>query len=351
MSIDLTVDRQRLTNSLLTLLKIDSPTGRTDQAIDHVQGMLSDLGIETNKTRKGGLLASLEGEGDGPSRALTAHVDTLGAMVKEIKANGRLRMTRLGGLQWPSVEGEACRLYTAEGATLTGSILIDTASAHVYGSEAGERERNDEHMELRLDEVTTSEDETRALGVQVGDFVAVDPKPAASPSGFVRSRFLDDKAGVASLLAAIEAVQANGLTLSGPTYLHISNYEEAGHGAAADLPADLDELVAVDMAAVGDGQESDEHHVTICRKDSGGPYHAGLTAQLRRLAEANEIPYRVDIYPYYRSDGSAHWFAGGSAKVALLGPGVDASHHYERTHLDAMVATTQLLVAYLCHPS
>jgi putative aminopeptidase FrvX len=351
MPLHLTIDPHRLTDRLLALLKIDSPTGRTDQAIDSVQRILAGIGIDASRTRKGGLLASLQGEQAGPTRALTAHVDTLGAMVKEIKPNGRLRMSRLGGLQWPSVDGEACRLYTADGATLTGSILIDTASAHVHGQEALERSRDDKHMELRLDERTTSADDTRSLGVQVGDFVAVDPKPVASSSGYIRSRFLDDKAGVACLLAAIEAIDANGLALPGPTYLHISNYEEVGHGAAADLPADLDELVAVDMAAVGDGQESDEHHVTICRKDSGGPYHAGLTDQLRRLAETNQIPYRVDIYPYYRSDGSAHWFAGGSARVALLGPGVDASHHYERTHIDALMATTQLLVAYLCHPS
>jgi putative aminopeptidase FrvX len=180
----------------------------------------------------------------------------------------------------------------------------------------------------------------------VGDFVAFDPRVEVR-KGFVRSRFLDDKAGVACILAAVKALHSAGLQPRQTTYLHFSNYEEVGHGAAAGIPSTVAELVAVDMAAVGDGQTSDEFHTTICVKDSAGPYHHGLSTQLRKLAEENGIPHKVDIYPYYGSDGEAFWRAGGDVAVALIGPGVDASHNYERTHLESLVATAYWLVAYL----
>jgi putative aminopeptidase FrvX len=346
----ISIDREQLAERLLELLRIDSPTGMTDDAVDHLQRVLSEIGVESARTNKGGLLGQLPGDPSGPPRAVTAHVDTLGAMVKTVKPNGRLRMTRLGGLVWPGVEGESCRVYTVDGRILQGSVLIDVASSHVHGKETIEQARDDDHMEVRLDEPTTSVDETLALGVRAGDFVAIDPKPVLAPNGYVRSRFLDDKAGVTALITAVDTMLRDGIPFTAPTRIHISNYEEVGHGAA-DLDGDLAELLAVDMAAVGEGQRSDEHHVTICAKDSGGPYHAGLTRRLRQLAAVNDIPHRVDIYPYYRSDGSAHWYGGGGARVALIGPGVDASHHYERTHLDALVATCQLLVAYLSEPS
>jgi putative aminopeptidase FrvX len=189
-------------------------------------------------------------------------------------------------------------------------------------------------------------EDTRALGIQVGDFVAFDPRVEIT-NGFVRSRHLDDKACVACILAAVKALQDAGLRPIQTTLLHFSNYEEVGHGAAAGFPDDLAELVTVDMAAVGEGQASDEFHSTLCVKDSGGPYHYGLNQRLRQLAEDNRIPYKVDIYPYYGSDGEAYWRAGGDVAVALIGPGVDASHNYERTHLEALVATTQWILAYL----
>ncbi len=225
--------------------------------------------------------------------------------------------------------------------------MLAKASGHVYGKAVAETQRSAEEMEVRLDERTSSADETRALGIEVGDFVAFDPRVEVSESGFIRSRHLDDKACIASMLAAVKAMQETGEKPTQRTTLHISNYEEVGHGAATGFPPDLAELVAVDMAAVGDGQTSDEFHVTICAKDSGGPYHHTLTSRLRQLAQADNIPNKVDIYPYYGSDGEAFWRAGGDVQVALIGPGVDASHNYERTHMDALVATTQLVMAYL----
>lgn len=336
-----------LTEDLIELLNIPSPTGYCGEAISWTGKQLIDLGLQPKETAKGGLLIPLGGEESGPKRALTAHVDTLGAMVKEILPNGRLRLRAIGGLIWNSLETAGCTVFCQDGQRLRGSLMIDRASAHVHGKEAGQRERKAEHMELRLDERTQSAEDTVELGVSVGDYVAFDPKAEVSESGFIRSRFLDDKAGVVCLLAAVKALRASGDSPVGPTWIHISNYEEVGHGAAADLPEDLAELVAVDMAAVGEGQTSTEFETTICLMDSGGPYHYGLSRHLRRLAEAENIPHQVDMYPSYRSDGSAHWFAGGGAQVALMGPGIDASHNYERTHQDSLAATTRLILAYL----
>ncbi len=201
-------------------------------------------------------------------------------------------------------------------------------------------------MEVRLDYQTTSIEETGKAGIRVGDFIAFDPR-IKSNQGFIRSRHLDDKASVACLLAAINALDAAGLKPTQKTIFHFSNYEEVGHGAASGFPEGLKELLTVDMAAVGEGQTSDEFHATLCVKDSGGPYHHGLSQRLRTLADEYKIPYKVDIYPYYGSDGEAYWRAGGDVAVALIGPGVDASHNYERTHTDALIATTRWILAYL----
>jgi putative aminopeptidase FrvX len=203
-------------------------------------------------------------------------------------------------------------------------------------------------MEVRLDARTTSADETRSLGIEVGDFVAFDPRVEVT-NGFVRSRYLDDKACVACLAPAVQAMHHAGLQPAQSTTLHISNYEEVGHGAASGFPEDLAELLVVDMAAVGEGQTSDEFHATLCVKDSGGPYHHDMNERLRQLADIYEIAHQIDIYPYYGSDGEAYWRAGGDVAVALIGPGVDASHNYERTHVDALLATTQWVLAYLLH--
>jgi putative aminopeptidase FrvX len=329
------------------LLKTPSPTGYTSKAIDVVdQAMQEFTFLSSQRTRKGALVTTWEGAGNDAPRGLTAHADTLGAMVKEIKSNGRLKLTRIGGFVWNTVEGEGCTVFTAQGKEIRGSILLEKASGHVHGSKVNELKRNDDNMEIRLDALTTDADQTRQLGIQVGDFVAFDPRVEIT-NGFIRSRHLDDKACVACVCAAIKGIHNAGMAPVQRTTFHISNYEEVGHGAASGFPDDLAELVTVDMAAVGEGQASDEFHATLCVKDSGGPYHHGLNQRLRQLADHYEIPYKVDIYPYYGSDGEAFWRAGGDVSVALIGPGVDASHNYERTHIDALVATTQWIMAYL----
>ena len=342
-----TVDDAYLQDILLDLLNIPSPTGFTERVITQIeQLMMAFPFLKLSRTRKGALVAEWPGRSEAAPRALTAHADTLGAMVKEIKSNGRLKLTKIGGYAWNTVEGEGCTIFTRNGEEIRGSLLLAKASSHVHGAKVNDLKREDDNMEVRLDARTETEDETRALGIEVGDFVAFDPRVEVN-NGFIRSRHLDDKACVANLLSAVKTLNDAGLKPAQKTYLYISNYEEVGHGAAVGIPANVTELVTVDMAAIGEGQTSDEFHATLCVKDSGGPYHHGLSQRLRDLADENNISHKIDIYPYYGSDGEAYWRAGGDVAVALIGPGVDASHNYERTHINALVATTQWVVAYL----
>ena len=341
------INTTEMLDFLSRLLNTHSPTGFTEKAIALCEETLSELpGVKLHRTNKGALVAVVEGETDGPWRALTAHVDTLGAMVKQVKSNGRLKVTKLGGYAMNAVEGEGVWVYPRKGDPIRGSLLLNKASSHVHGGEVNKTERNEDTMEVRLDARTTSAAETEALGISVGDFVAFDPRVEIT-NGFVRSRHLDDKACVANMIYALKALLDAGLKPKVTTVLLVSNYEEVGHGAAAGIPVEVAELISVDMAAVGDGQESDEFHATLCVKDSGGPYHYGLSQRMRELAEQFEIPYKVDIYPYYGSDGEAFWRAGGNVAVALIGPGVDASHNYERTHTEALDATTRWCLAYM----
>jgi putative aminopeptidase FrvX len=341
------IDKIFLQQFLMGLLNTPSPTGHAEEGIDFVEkAVVGFSGLVLSHDNKGGLLVAVPGLEGGAGRALTAHVDTLGAMVREVKASGRLRLTALGGLVWNSVEGEGCTVFTGEKHKIRGSLMMVKSSSHVFGAEVIEAKRDDNTMEVRLDEHTHSAAETRALGIEVGDFVAFDCR-VETHNGFIRSRHLDDKACVACLVAALKALDDTALKPKQKTWFYFSNYEEVGHGGAGSIPADAGELLVVDMAAVGEGQNSDEFHATLCVKDSSGPYHNGLSQRLRRMAEEYKIAFKMDTYPYYASDGSAHWRAGGSAAVALIGPGVDGSHNYERTHLDALLATTHWVLAYL----
>jgi putative aminopeptidase FrvX len=336
-----------LLDFLTKLLNTASPTGNSEAAIAFTEETLKATpALKLARTRKGALTATWRGELDEGPRAVTAHVDTLGGMVKEVKSNGRLKLSKIGGFAWNTIEGEGCNVITRSGRQVRGSILLTKASSHVFGGEVGEMKRSEDTLEVRLDARTMSAKETLDLGIGVGDFVAFDPRVEVN-AGFVRSRHLDDKACVASLVAAVKALSDAGRKPARTTTLFISSYEEVGHGAAAGIPGDVEELLVVDMAAVGEGQNSDEFHASLCVKDSGGPYHHDMSNRLRALAEKNEIPYKVDIYPHYGSDGEAWWRAGADAAVALIGPGVDASHNYERTHTEALVATAKWVMAYL----
>ncbi len=336
-----------LLDFLVRLLNTASPTGLAEPAVALIEKELSAYpALQMSRTRKGALVVRWQGRKDDAPRALTAHADTLGAMVKEIKSNGRLRLTKIGGFAWNTIEGEGCWVFSSDGRKVRGSLLLDKASSHVHGGQVNETKREDSNMEVRLDAQTSSPAETKELGIQVGDFVAFDPRVELT-EGFVRSRHLDDKACVAAIVAAIKTMSEAGQTPSQTVYVLISNYEEVGHGASAGIPPEVCELVAVDMAAVGEGQASDELHATICLKDSYGPYHHGLSSRLREIAGENGIDCRTDIYPHYGSDGGAFWRAGGDVALALIGPGVDASHNYERTHTNALIDTTKWVMAYL----
>jgi aminopeptidase len=336
---------------LTDLLNIPSPTGDTDQAIQWIEGKFSAAFAQQlltlKRTPKGVLVAHWPGKKKDAPRGLTAHVDTLGAMVRQIKRNGRLQMTQLGGWSWTSVEGEGVTIFASNGQTYRGTILPTHASIHAHTAKERNTLRDDTNMEVRIDAHTESKKETAALGIRVGDIIAFDPRVETSDNGFIRSRHLDDKASIACMFGAMMALAEAGLEPMQDSYFHISNYEEVGHGAATGFPKNLTDLISIDMAVVAPQQTSNEYSVTICAKDSAGPYHMQLRRELETLAQANNLRYATDIYPYYGSDGESYWRAGGDVRVGLVGPGVDASHHYERTHRDALDNTAKLLVAYL----
>jgi putative aminopeptidase FrvX len=347
------VDGDYMLAQTATLCRIPSPSGFTHAAIDYVAAELARIGVTVGRTVKGALVASLAGgDVDGEGRTLSAHVDTLGAMVKEIKDDGRLKLTMIGHYDWATIEGEYCTIHAAGGAhPLSGAVLTTKASAHVHGEQLTKLKRDERSIEVRVDEPIRSAKEARALGIEVGDFVSFDPRTVVTASGFIKSRHLDDKACVAILLGVAKALATAGAEPAAPSHLFISNFEEVGHGSSAGLPANTRELVAVDMAAVGTGQTSDEFATTVCVKDSSGPYDFELSRRLIGLARAHGIDCRVDVYPYYASDVSQALRAGWDVKGGLVGPGVDASHSYERLHRTALEATARLLLAYLLSPS
>jgi putative aminopeptidase FrvX len=332
---------------LEVLLKTPSPTGNTEKAIQFVENEFKSLGILTSRNKKGALIATIEGNNKNKEITLSGHVDTLGGMVKEIKGNGKLKITQLGGYVWNTIEGEHVEIETLEGNTYTGTIMTTKASSHVHGEETKTIERNMANMEIRIDEVVNNAEDVEKLGINVGDFVSFDPRTIFTKSGFIKSRHLDDKAGVVALLGIAKYLVDNNIKPEYTTNFFISNYEEVGHGAAASIPEKTFEFIAVDMAAPGEGQTSDEFSVTICAKDSSGPYDYELRKRLIDLAKENNLNYKIDIYPFYGSDGSAALRAGHDFKVGLIGPGVDASHSFERTHRDAIENTIKLGIAYL----
>lgn len=340
------ISTEYLKRVLIDLLNTPSPTGDTEYAISFVEGELLSMGVPTERTTKGALIAYLEGLRNDKPRALTAHVDTLGAMVKRIKPSGRLELTALNGLMWPAVESEGLSVATRSGRQVRGSLVLTNGATHVNPN-AGTEKRNETTLEVRLDERTSSAEETRLLGIEVGDFVYFDPRVEDGQAGFIRSRFLDDKACVACALAAVKALTEAEMTPAQQTIMLFSNYEEVGHGGMDGLPEDLKELVVLDMGCVGDGLQGDEFHCSICVKDSSGPYSKKLTDKLRSLADRRAIELKPDVYPHYGSDGSAYWRSGGRAEVALMGPGIDTSHGYERTNMEALVDTSQIVAEYL----
>nr|WP_300001898.1 M42 family metallopeptidase [Tissierella sp.] len=329
------------------LLLISSPTGNTDKAVAFLEEEFKKLDLEINKNNKGNIFVTVPGRDTSKEVTVSAHVDTLGAMVKEIKADGRLKLTQLGGYSYNSIEGEYVEIETMEGKIFTGTVMTTKASSHVHGKDLETVERTIENMEVRIDEKVSSKDEVLELGINVGDFISFDPRTQVLDNGFIKSRHLDDKAGVISILFMLKEILQKDLELNYTTNFFISHYEEVGHGSSASITPKTFEFLAIDMAAPGLGQTSDEFSVTICAKDSTGPYDLEMRKRLTKLSKENGINYKVDIYPFYGSDASAALRAGYDMKAALIGPGVDASHSFERTHVEAIEATINLGLLYL----
>jgi peptidase M42 family hydrolase len=341
------IDLGYLTGILRQLIEIPSPSGYTDSIVHFVGEELERLSIPFELTRRGAIRAALEGEHTTPGRALVAHLDTLGAMVKKLKANGRLELASIGTWSSRFAEGARVTVFTSEGKICRGTILPLKASGHTYDKEIDTQPVGWEHVEVRVDEFSDSADDLLQLGVRVGDYVAIDPNFELSDNGFVNSRHLDNKAGVACLLAAAQALRANGLELSQSCYLLFTIFEEVGSGASSILHGDIAEMVSVDNSTVAPGQNSLEAGITICMMDSSGPFDYHLTQRLIDLCESNGLKYSRDIFNHYRCDAASAVEAGNDIRTALICYGVDGSHGYERTHQFSLFELTKLLTYYI----
>ena len=328
------------------LLSIDSPTGFTDRAADWVQNAFTALGFSARRTVKGGVLVDFGGEKGQDGLILMAHTDTLGGMVAEVKANGRLRIVPLGGLSPQNIETENVRVYTRDGRVIEGTCQLINASTHVNGK-FGSEPRSFDTLEIVLDEPVTTAEEARGFGIETGDPVCFEPRTRVTASGYIKSRFLDDKLSVGILLGLGKYLKDTGAELSRPVYAHITVYEEVGHGASASIPEGVTEALSVDMGCVGEGLRCTERQVSICAKDSGGPYAYDMVGRLIAAAKKEGADYAVDIYPHYGSDVEASLKGGFDIRHGLIGPGVYASHGYERSHLDGVYNTLKLLKGFL----
>ena len=336
--------RDLLMETARRLLTVDSPSGFTHRAVETAEAMARKSGYATRRTNKGNLIIDVPGREGGKEIGLCAHIDTLGLMVRSITADGMLKITKVGGPLLPTLDGEYCRIYTRGGAVYTGTILSLSPAVHVF-DDAATRPREEKELAVRIDEKVRNKEDVEALGIAPGDFVCFDPKTVVTESGFLKSRFIDDKGSAACLLALLELAAEQGLKPRYHTQVCLTVHEEVGHGGAT-LPA-VDELLAVDMGCVGDGLGCQETQVSICAKDSGGPYHYDVVTALIRAARREGLDFAVDVYPHYGSDAEATLRAGHDCRHGLIGAGVYASHGYERSHKKGVANTFGLLKAYL----
>ena len=328
------------------LLAIDSPSGYTAKAALWVKEAFEKLGFSTQITAKGGVLADLGGEDAQNGLLLEAHTDTLGAMVAEIKGNGRLRLTPLGGMNPNNAEAENVWVYTRTGKVLDGTAQLCNASVHV-NPDYSTAKRDWNTLEVVLDEDVNSAADARTLGIEVGDIVCFDPRTRRTASGYLKSRFLDDKLSVGILLGFAKYLSDNGITPQRRTWVHVTVYEEVGHGGSASVPDGITEAISVDMGCVGSGLQCTEKQVSICAKDSGGPYSYEVVGKLIEAAKKTEADYAVDVYPFYGSDVEATLRSGHDIRHGLIGAGVYASHGYERSHIEGVLNSLKVLCGYL----
>lgn len=339
------MEKEYVFNFAKKLLEIDSPSGYTNDAIQFVEEEAKVLGYETKRSRKGNLWITIKGKSNKKTIGLCAHCDTLGLMVRSIKADGKLALTKIGGPIMPTLDGEYCRIHTRNNQTYTGTILSTSSAIHVY-PDASSKPRDVDNMEVRIDEIVHSKKDTQALGIQNGDIIAIDPKVQITDSGFIKSRFLDDKISVAAIMGVLKHMKEQHIQPAYDIIVMMSTYEEVGHGMSC-IPEAISELLAVDMGCIGLDLACNEQMVSICAKDSSGPYDYDLTSHLITLAQQENLQYAVDIYPQYGSDVTAARNGGNDIRGALIGPGVHASHGMERTHIDGVLNTMKLILAYV----
>ena len=339
------IDDAYLQQTLLRLLGIHSPTGYTDSIVREVGRELDNLGVPYELTRRGAIRATLRGRAYSPDRAIVTHVDTLGAMVKALKPNGRLSVVAVGTWSSRFAEGARVSLYTDE-TVYRGTLLPIKASGHTFDEEIDTQPNTWSNLELRLDEDSETRDDLEQLGVQIGDFIGIDSRAEFLTNGYLNARHLDNKAGVATALAMAKYIRDHEVELPVECHLIFTISEEVGSGASAILHGDVAEMVSVDNGTVAPGQNSREHGVTVAMADSSGPFDFHLTRHLLNLCYVNDIPHQRDIFKYYRCDSASALEAGNDIRTALLSFGVDASHGYERTHLNSLLAIAHLLVLY-----
>ncbi len=338
-------NKKEILENLESLLAIHSPSGYTKSAIQYLEDFVKPLGFETTITPKGNLIVSVTGKDESITKGISAHVDTLGLMVRSIRGDGTLALTTLGGPLTPTLDGEYCDIITRSGDIYTGTILSTSNSVHVF-KDASSKSRDIDNLVVRIDEDVKTREDVKKLGIDHGDIVAYDPKFMVTKSGYIKSRFLDDKASVSILLEVLKAIYQKDVTPSTNLKFIFTTYEEVGHGASY-IPEDITEFLAVDMGAMGDDLACSEKDVSICAKDSSGPYDYDLTTSLIESAKDLKLNYVVDIYPMYGSDASAALRGGANIKAALIGPGVAHSHGMERTHIDALENTYKLILDYI----
>jgi len=327
------------------VFECDSPTGYTMNVVNYVKQFVNKLGYKIKELNNGAIEISISGSDHSKTVATSAHLDTLGLMVRSIKPDGKLALEKLGGVQIPTVDGEYCKIYTRTGKVFTGTILSTSPASHVF-KDASTKERNIENIEVRIDEEVFTADDVKKLGIENGDFVCYEPKYQLTQSGFLKTRFIDDKASVVILLMLLKYVKENNLKFKFDTKIYFVVYEEVGHGASM-VDKNIDEFVTLDMGCVGLDLSGNEYSCSICAKDSSGPYDYELTTRLINLAKENKLNYTVDVFPFYSSDVSAALRAGADIKGALIGTGVAASHGMERTHIKGIENTLKLIYLYL----
>lgn len=332
-------------NVLKDIMSIDSPSGYTKEVIAYCEKEAEKLGYKTSKTKKGNLQIFVDGQDD-YTVGFCAHVDTLGLMARSIKSDGTLAFTNIGGPLIPTLDGEYCQIITRNQKRYSGTILSNSPAAHVF-PEAKSQERTCDTMHIRIDEIVKSKEDVEKLGIGNGDYIAIDPKTTITESGFIKSRFLDDKMSVAILFGMLKTLSDKQIKPKHNLLLMISTFEEVGHGSSY-VPECVDELIAVDMGCIGLDLSCSEYDVSICAKDGSGPYDYDITSRFIELARENTLQYAVDIYPFYSSDVSAALRGGQNIKGALIGPGVGASHGMERTHIQAVENTLKLILLYIC---